>query len=107
MSDSIVHLRIPAATKARWVRESRAAGMKLTDWIIKRVEEGASTMSIINTKTEFEVSANGQVFGTYEAADDQNARDLCAQDAGYKSEAEMVAQLECPSELVATEVSPD
>ena len=38
MSDSIVHLRIPAATKARWVRESRAAGMRLTDWIMQRVE---------------------------------------------------------------------
>lgn len=38
MSDSIVHLRVPAATKARWVRESRAAGMRLTDWIVKRVE---------------------------------------------------------------------
>lgn len=33
-----VHLRIPAATKARWVRESRAAGMRLTDWIVSRVE---------------------------------------------------------------------
>ena len=38
MSDSIVHLRIPAATKARWVRESRAAGMRLTDWIVSKVE---------------------------------------------------------------------
>lgn len=38
MSDSIVHLRVPAATKARWVRESRAAGMRLTDWIVQRVE---------------------------------------------------------------------
>lgn len=36
--DALVHLRIPAATKARWVRESRAAGMRLTDWIVQRVE---------------------------------------------------------------------
>lgn len=38
MDDALVHLRIPAATKARWVSESRAAGMRLTDWIIERVE---------------------------------------------------------------------
>lgn len=38
MTDSIIHLRVPAATKARWVRESRAAGMRLTDWIVERVE---------------------------------------------------------------------
>lgn len=36
--ESLIHLRVPAATKARWVRESRAAGMRLTDWIIQRVE---------------------------------------------------------------------
>ena len=38
MTDSIIHLRIPADTKARWVRESRAAGMRLTDWIVQRAE---------------------------------------------------------------------
>lgn len=39
MSDTaIIHLRVPTATKARWVRESRAAGMRLTDWIVQRVE---------------------------------------------------------------------
>ena len=37
-TDSIIHLRVPAALKARWVRESRAAGMRLTDWIVQRVE---------------------------------------------------------------------
>lgn len=42
MTDSLIHLRVPAATKARWVRQSRAAGMKLTDWITHRVE--AATM---------------------------------------------------------------
>lgn len=40
MTESTVHLRIPAAVKARWVRESRAAGMRLTDWIVSRVETG-------------------------------------------------------------------
>lgn len=39
MTDSLlIHLRVPAALKARWVRESRAAGMRLTDWIVQRVE---------------------------------------------------------------------
>lgn len=55
--------------------------------------------------TQFEVSANGQVFGTYEAESAQGARDLCAQDAGYKSEADMAAHLEQSSYLVAVEVA--
>jgi hypothetical protein len=38
LADALIHLRVPAATKARWVRESRAAGMRLTEWIVKRVE---------------------------------------------------------------------
>ena len=38
MTDALIHLRVPAAIKSRWVRESRAAGMRLTDWIIQRVE---------------------------------------------------------------------
>lgn len=38
MPDAHISIRLPAATKARWVRESRAAGMRLTDWIIQRVE---------------------------------------------------------------------
>lgn len=39
--EALVHLHVPAATKARWVRESRAAGMKLSDWIIQRLEPAA------------------------------------------------------------------
>ena len=38
MTDALIHLRVPAELKARWVRESRAAGMRLTDWIVRRVE---------------------------------------------------------------------
>lgn len=38
MTDALIHLRVPADLKARWVRESRAAGMRLTDWIVQRVE---------------------------------------------------------------------
>ena len=38
MTESLIHLRVPAATKARWVRASRAAGMRLTDYITTAVE---------------------------------------------------------------------
>lgn len=40
MNDALIHLRVPAATKARWVRESRAAGMRLTDWICQHLSAG-------------------------------------------------------------------
>lgn len=63
-----------------------------------------STIIGDNIMSKYEVSANGTVFGTYEAATEQKARDLCAQDAGYKSEADMEAQLEQPSELAAEAV---
>ena len=53
--------------------------------------------------SQYQVSANSTIFGTYEAASAQEARDLCAQDAGYKSEADMAAQLEQPSALIAVE----
>lgn len=53
---------------------------------------------------QFQVSANGAVFGTYEAATKQEACDMCAQDAGYKDEADMVARLDRPSDLIAEEV---
>lgn len=55
------------------------------------------------TMAKYSVSANGVEFGVYEADDAQGARDACAVDAGYKSEADMVEQLEQASELVATE----
>ena len=39
MTDSMIHMRVPAATKGRWVRASRAAGMRLTDYIANAVED--------------------------------------------------------------------
>lgn len=36
--DATIHLRVPAALKGRWIRVSRAADMRLTDWIIEAVE---------------------------------------------------------------------
>lgn len=38
MTDALIHLRVPASTKARWVRASRAAGQRLTDYITQAVE---------------------------------------------------------------------
>lgn len=40
MPDALIHLRVPASLKARWVRMSRAKGQRLTDWLIERVERG-------------------------------------------------------------------
>ena len=53
---------------------------------------------------QFEVSANGHVFGIFAASSEQAARDLCAKEAGYDDEADMVDRLEQASELVAVEV---
>lgn len=39
MTDTLIHLRVPAAIKGRWVHASRTAGLRLTDWIIQIVEK--------------------------------------------------------------------
>lgn len=38
MTDALIHLRVTAAAKGRWVRASRAAGVRLTDYITAAVE---------------------------------------------------------------------
>lgn len=38
MSDALINLRVPAATKGRWIRASRAVDQKLSDYIISAVE---------------------------------------------------------------------
>lgn len=35
---SVIHINVPRAMKARWVKASQARGQKLTDWIIERLE---------------------------------------------------------------------
>ena len=50
---------------------------------------------------KYQISANGVVFGIYDAESEQEARDLCCIDAGYLSEKDMVDRLEQPSDLVA------
>ena len=37
-ANATINLNVPAATKGRWVRASRAAGMRLTDFIVDAVE---------------------------------------------------------------------
>lgn len=51
--DATIHLRVPAATKARWVRESRTAGQRLTDWIVKRVEAQMLQTIVIPSGLDF------------------------------------------------------
>lgn len=46
---SVIHINVPRATKARWVRESQAQGLKLTDWII--INLNACTMTATYTAT--------------------------------------------------------
>jgi hypothetical protein len=41
---SVIHINVPRALKARWVRESQAQSLNLTDWITKKLE--ARTMNV-------------------------------------------------------------
>lgn len=41
---SVIHINVPRALKARLVRESQSAGMKLTDWIIQKLQERTMTV---------------------------------------------------------------
>ena len=52
--DALIHLRVPAAVKGRWVRASRAAGMRLTDWIVQAVE--AHMLTQINIPAELAIA---------------------------------------------------
>lgn len=56
MTDATIHLRVPAATKGRWVRASRAAGMRLTDWIIDAVEAHMQQLTRIAIPDDIEFS---------------------------------------------------
>ena len=55
------------------------------------------------SKTYTVMSTEGHEFGNYEANSEQEARDLCAQDAGYKSEADMMERVAHLNALVAVE----
>ncbi|CAN8141109.1 hypothetical protein THIOSC15_2720021 [uncultured Thiomicrorhabdus sp.] len=38
-ADSSVHMRVPTELKAKWVHEAQKNGMKLTEWIIKKLNK--------------------------------------------------------------------
>jgi len=57
--------------------------------------------------TKYHVSANAADFGIIDADSEQEARDEAARMAGYQSEADMVAQIDQPSELIARNVGED
>lgn len=57
------------------------------------------------TASKFHVYANDCDFGEIEAENEQHARDLAAQMAGYQSEADMVERLEQPSQITAEKTS--
>lgn len=54
--------------------------------------------------SSYNVYANAAEFGIIEAASAQEARDIAAQMAGYKNEADMEEQIGSPSEIIAEEV---
>ena len=54
--------------------------------------------------SKYQVEANCTNLGIYEAESEQEARDLCAMDAGYQDKADMERELRQKSELVAWEV---
>lgn len=75
---SVIHINVPRATKARWVRQSQAHGLKLTDWIISNMPatytatishhsiSRARTIEVTGTLTAAKAAA------TKEFGDDQN-----------------------------------
>lgn len=50
--DALIHLRVPAARKGRWVRVSRSAGLRLTDWIIQIVEQHMQKKSYLELSAD-------------------------------------------------------
>lgn len=68
--DALIHLRVPASLKARWVRESRAAGMRLTDWILQRMELA------MQQKTTTAVIPDGQDVAVFRDGPEDNLASL-------------------------------
>lgn len=65
MSDKpeTIVITAPAGTKARWVRESQARGMKLGDWVRQTMDKPA------NKTTAQPCSACGSRVATYDRGD--------------------------------------
>ena len=43
---SVIHISVPRAAKARWIKASQARGMKLTDWIVEQLDRPMKTYLI-------------------------------------------------------------
>ena len=91
--EALIHLRVPAATKARWVRESRAAGMRLTDWIVARID-GQKRKAMI----QYTIRPTVMTVDTRAAADACN-RELMAAGDTYSREAAEEKIKECAPSL--------
>jgi hypothetical protein len=39
MPDDTIVIKAPAGTKARWVRQSQSAGLKLSDWVLRLIDD--------------------------------------------------------------------
>lgn len=37
--DDTIVIKAPAGTKARWVRQSQSAGIKLSEWVIRLIDD--------------------------------------------------------------------
>ena len=63
--DALIHLRVSPALKGRWARESRAAGMRLTDWIVARVDgqKGGVIMAQVAIQVDGEITVGTVVQG--------------------------------------------
>ena len=94
MSDALIHLRVPAEQKARWVRESRAAGMRLTDWITARVGHKGNEMA----RTEYTIRPTVLTVDARAAADACN-RELMAAGDTYSLQAAQEKVEECAVSL--------
>lgn len=85
---ALIHLHVPAALKARWVRESRAVGMRLTDWIHYRVERNVPALQLTTIIIPPELAF----------ADLQLARDP---DGGVSMDTSVIERIELASGLQA------
>ena len=93
-SEALIHLRVPAELKARWVRESRSAGMRLTDWITARSGHKGNEMA----RTEYTIRPTVLTVDTRAAADACN-RELMAAGDTYSREAAEEKIKECAPSL--------
>lgn len=62
-ADALIHLRLSAARKGCWVRASRSAGLRLTDWIINIVEDEMKIIDKVAAYSRIHRATEGLDFG--------------------------------------------